>query len=189
MTTSLYVKLTASDNTFLQYPCYGLLEILETGTTGSIIVATFRVAESGKLSAAVRVQRPRFEYSPRTASHGHAAVVDLHNRQHEGRVQDAQRIACGEVEVVSYSPASEPRSAVFNPIADLGDHPAEVTDMLQQMARTELSPEARSAAINLGKALATRGTPTVAALVDEYNLVPELQDFAAALRRAAIPGA
>lgn len=81
MSSNLYVKLTGSENTYLTYPCYGLLEIIEFGTTGSIIVAVFRVAQDGQLSAPVRVVDPKFQYSPRIARNGHAAVVDLYQRQ------------------------------------------------------------------------------------------------------------
>jgi hypothetical protein len=78
---NLYVKLEGSDNTYLTYPCFGLLHILEVGTTGSIIVATFRVAQNGILSAPVRVQNATFSYSSDAANEGHAAVVELMLRQ------------------------------------------------------------------------------------------------------------
>ncbi len=81
MASNLYVKLTGSENTFLTYPCFGLLEIKEFGTTGSIIVALFRVAVDGQLSAAVRVTNPKFQYTPRIAHQGHALVVELMQRQ------------------------------------------------------------------------------------------------------------
>jgi hypothetical protein len=81
MNSSLYVKLTASDNNFITYPAYGLLEILEFGTTGSIIVAVFRQALKGNLGAAVEVRNPKFEYKPSIARLGHCLVAEFRQRQ------------------------------------------------------------------------------------------------------------
>lgn len=83
-TTSIFVKLTSSKNTYISYPAFGLLEILEFGTTGSIIVARFRKETDGKLGAAVEVRDAEFEYSKDIARQGHAAVADLKSRQLAG---------------------------------------------------------------------------------------------------------
>lgn len=84
MATNLYVKLTGSENQFLTYPCFGLLEIIEFGVSGSIVVAVFRVAKDGKLSAPVEVCDAKFEYSPRRARQGHQLVMELRQRQADG---------------------------------------------------------------------------------------------------------
>ena len=77
MANQLYVTLTHSENEYLAYPCEGLLQILEYGTNGSILVATIRVKRpvseyNGKFnslfSAPVRCQKPVFQYDPNKCS-------------------------------------------------------------------------------------------------------------------------
>jgi hypothetical protein len=77
----LFVKLISSENTFISYPALGLLEILEFSTVGSIIAARFREECNGKLSAAVEVKNPSFEFSREVAMAGSASVVELAVRQ------------------------------------------------------------------------------------------------------------
>lgn len=84
MASNIFVKLVSSKNTYITYPAHGLLEILEFGSTGSIIVARFRQETDGKLGAAVEVRDAVFEYSPEIASKGRAAVVEFHQRQIDG---------------------------------------------------------------------------------------------------------
>lgn len=79
--TKIYVKLTGSDNTYLTYPCFGLLEIIEMSTIGTISQAVFRVAIKGELSTPVRVREAKFQYTPRLARNGAAMVADLVRRQ------------------------------------------------------------------------------------------------------------
>jgi hypothetical protein len=84
MLPSIYVKLTASDNEYLAYPAFGLLEVLELGSNGSIICANFRPLHNGKLSGYGQVKNPVFEYSPAIAQSGSSAVADLVQRQRAG---------------------------------------------------------------------------------------------------------
>ena len=81
--TSLFVKLISSDNPYITYPSYGLLDIHEFGTNGSIIGAVFRVMTDEKLGAAVQVKNAQFEYAREIVSKGHAAVIDLHERERD----------------------------------------------------------------------------------------------------------
>jgi hypothetical protein len=80
MANLLYVTLLSSENTYLTYPCEGLLQILEYGTDGSIIAAGFRVKRdiseyNGKFnslySAQVQVSKPTFQYEPGKSSFRH----------------------------------------------------------------------------------------------------------------------
>jgi hypothetical protein len=81
--SSLFVKLTGSENEYIKYPAMGLIELQEFGTTGSIIAAVFCEMNGGRLGAAVQVKNPQFEYSPEIASTGHDAVADLAQRERE----------------------------------------------------------------------------------------------------------
>ncbi len=58
------VTLTNSKNTYLQYPCVGLLHVIEMGTHNKIIVAVFHRKEGdGKYGAPVSVDHPQFIYA------------------------------------------------------------------------------------------------------------------------------
>ncbi len=81
MLQSIYVKLTASDNKYLTYPVFGLLEVLEFGTNGSIINAIFRPLVGRKLDGYGQVNNPVFEYSRAIVESGSSAVADLMQRQ------------------------------------------------------------------------------------------------------------
>lgn len=81
--SSFFVRLSRSENTFINYPALGLLEVLEFGTTGSVISAVFRCMSEGKLHAPVEVRNPEFEYTPDIAQRGHDLVADLRRRQIE----------------------------------------------------------------------------------------------------------
>lgn len=65
----LNVTLHATTNQYLQLPCNGQLQILETGTDGSVIHARFRRQLSdGNLDTAVEVPQASWSYShPRSA--------------------------------------------------------------------------------------------------------------------------
>lgn len=84
MANELYVTLLNSENKYLTYPCEGLLKILEYGTNGSIIVASFRAKRpiseyNGKFqslfSAPVQCLEPEFQYDPAKCSFKHWKAV------------------------------------------------------------------------------------------------------------------
>ena len=68
MTNELYVTLESSENSFLQYPCVGWLELFEIGRNGSIIKGVFRrdplpeSKEPGFSNCPVVVDHPIFKY-------------------------------------------------------------------------------------------------------------------------------
>ncbi|OHV78260.1 hypothetical protein [Rhizobium sp. LCM 4573] len=59
MANHVHVTLMGSDNTYLNYPCTGLLELFEIGTTGGITTGVFRREGGG---APVVVKNPHFVY-------------------------------------------------------------------------------------------------------------------------------
>lgn len=60
---NLPVTITGSDNTYLQYPVSGVINIIEQGTNLSIIVAVFRqFRPDGSLGAPVSVRNPKFTF-------------------------------------------------------------------------------------------------------------------------------
>jgi hypothetical protein len=64
---AIRVTLARSDNTYLHYPCTGLLRVIEYGTNGHIIHATFQVEpQVEQHSAPVMVANPSFEYPARS---------------------------------------------------------------------------------------------------------------------------
>lgn len=69
MNTGLRVTLTASDNTYIKYPCKGVLVIKEQGTSLHIAVAVFHaLRDDGSLGPPVSASNPVFIYGdPMTA--------------------------------------------------------------------------------------------------------------------------
>lgn len=64
MPNDLAVRLYASDNKHLRYPCEGLLELFELGTNGSVIVGVWRGFKDGKPNGGpVEVKNPIFLYT------------------------------------------------------------------------------------------------------------------------------
>lgn len=59
--TRLFGVLKTSDNTHLQYPCTGLLEIQEVSVCGTIIKAVFRPLRAEGMAPFVQVKNPVFE--------------------------------------------------------------------------------------------------------------------------------
>lgn len=59
----LKVTLIDSDNKYLNYPCDGIIQILETGIDESIINAVFMLKdEDGRIKAPVVIKNPLFAY-------------------------------------------------------------------------------------------------------------------------------
>lgn len=56
---TIYVELLASDNTYLQYPVNGWLQIQEISTTGRVTGAAF-VPDTGRTTGKVGANRPSF---------------------------------------------------------------------------------------------------------------------------------
>lgn len=59
--TRLFGVLKTSDNTYIQYPCTGLLEIQEVSVCGTISNAVFRPLRAEGLAPFVQVKNPVFE--------------------------------------------------------------------------------------------------------------------------------
>lgn len=63
---SLPVILEASDNTYISYPCAGVIRFAEQSTNLNIAVAIFHaIDEQGNLGAPVSAKNPKFRYDPR----------------------------------------------------------------------------------------------------------------------------
>jgi hypothetical protein len=61
MHPQLYVRLDSSDNEYLDYPCFGMLELFELGTDGSVISGVLRLIVDGKRKGGpVSVKNPCF---------------------------------------------------------------------------------------------------------------------------------